>query len=229
MTGWIGTRAVRGQAADRLRPHAGGHDDVLAGDVLAVGQAHAADTAVGHADLADRHPGPERATGRRHSPGKGRGQLARIDRVVVGNLEREAQRRRQRRLEPARLARAEPVHGEPERFPQRELAAERLRLVGVARGEERAAAKVAGIHPGGVAELLDELWIGVDGGEPEPHQRQLGRDRLGDRRQHARGDRGCAGAGHAGAFEHGDAQAALRGAPRDGEPDGAGAYNDDIG
>jgi hypothetical protein len=103
------------------------------------------------------------------------------------------------------------------------------RLVGVARGQQRAAAKVAGIDPGGVAELRDEPRVDVDGGKPEPHQRQLGRDRLGDRRQHAGGDRGCAGARGGGAVEHGHAQTALRGAPRDGEAHGTGAYNDDIG
>ncbi len=68
-----------------------------------------------------------------------RGQDARVDRVVIGDVEREPQRRRQARLEPARLARAQPPDLEPEAQAQLELALERLRLVAVARDQQRPA------------------------------------------------------------------------------------------
>ena len=73
------------------------------------------------------------------------GQGPRIDRVVVGNVEREPKRRRQRRLQPPGLARAQPPHVEPVAPPQRELALQRLGLVVVAGDQQRAAAGVADV------------------------------------------------------------------------------------
>ena len=179
---------------------------------------------------------PRTAAPRRSSPpARGqclrqrRGQLARVDRVIVGDLERETQRGRERRLEPPRLAREQPVDGQAERLAEREFACERLRLVPVARGEQRAAPQIARVHARGLGQLGDELGVPLDALEPEPHQRQLGRERLRDRRQHPRGDGGRARPRTLAAVDHGHAQAALSGAPPDGKPNGAGAYNDDIG
>ena len=76
--------------------------------------------------------------------------------MVIGKLERQSQRRRQRRLDPPRLAGQQPPSREPEPQAQLECPRERLRLVGVPRGDDRSAAEIAGIERGRLGELGDE-------------------------------------------------------------------------
>ena len=64
--------------------------------------------------------------------------------------------------------------------------------------------------------------------KPEFEQRELARVGLGDRREHPRGEVRRAAA-ELSALEHAHRRPALRGAPRDGEPDDAPADDDDVG
>ena len=67
---------------------------------------------------------PQLAAGRDQRLRECRGQLARVDRVIVGDLEGETERGRERRLEPPCLAREQPVNGQTEGLAQLELARE---------------------------------------------------------------------------------------------------------
>ena len=150
---------------------------------------------------------------------------ARVDRVVAGDVEREPHRRRERRLGAARLARAQPRHVEAERLAHRDQPVERLRLVGVARDDQRAVAAQARVMPGGLGQLGAEALVRAGAAQPELEQLALAELRLGDGREHARGD--VPRAGLAG-VEHERAQPARGGAPGAGEADRPAADDEDV-
>ena len=84
---------------------------------------------------------------------QGGDEAARVDRVVARDVEREPHGRGERRLGAARLARAQPRDVQAERLAERDQPVERLRLVGVARDDERAVAAQAGVAPGDLGQL----------------------------------------------------------------------------
>ena len=148
---------VGGQPADAARPGAGGDDDLLGRDALAAGEPHAG--ARDRRSIVDRGA-PRRRRGARPRRactrcGERRRQPPRVDRVVVGDLERRA-------AAPARApARAgAPRSGaarltaSPRLLAHRELALERLRLVAVAGDQQRPALEVAGVDARRVRELV---------------------------------------------------------------------------
>src|SRR6185295_5198208 len=154
--------------------------------------------------------------------GERRDHEARIDRVVVRHVEREADRRREGGLDPAGLGRAQPLGPQAEERAQRELAVERLRLVAVARDEQRPPGPVVDVDAARLAQLLGERGPRPRALEAEAQERLLAGVRLADRREHPGGDVRRAVAELA-AVEHADAQAARRRAPRGGEADQANA------
>ena len=170
----------------------------------------------------DRDAGTELHAGPRRGDGQRGRQQARIDRVVVGDLEREPQHRRERRLEAPRLARQQPADGQSEALAQGELAIERLRLVGVSRRRDRPAREVSRIASRGVDQLRHERRIGACARETEAEQRLLAvpASLIGAIIPAATREvpaPGCV------ALEHRDAQAALGCAPRHCQPDHAAA------
>ena len=147
--------------------------------------------------------------------------------MVVGDLEREAQRGCQRGLELAGLAGAQPAHGEPEAAAQGQLATQRLRLVGVAGGQQGAPAVVARVDRGGLLEFGHEGRVGLRAGQTQAQERLLGEQGLADRREHAGGHARAAGAGLV-ALEHDHVHAALSGAPGHRHPNDTGAEDGKI-
>src|SRR5436305_13105059 len=95
------------------------------------------------------------------------GQPPGVDGVVVGNLEREPDRGRERRLPPPGLAGAQPVDLEPKALPELQLALERLGLVGVARDEQRPAGQESAIDVRESTQPVLERWIPRTSPEPE--------------------------------------------------------------
>ena len=143
--------------------------------------------------------------------------------MVIGRLEREAQRRREGGLQPPRLARAQAGHRDAELGAEAELALERRRLVGVASDHEGAAAQVAD-----VAELTREGGPRVRGAQAEGEQRALAEIGLGGGREHpGGGTRGLAG--ELAALEEHDGGAALRRAPCARQACEPPADDDDVG
>ena len=110
--------------SDLVRPHDLAGVEAEAGDAAVVGldrcDPRAADRAAGAL---------ERGRERGHQPPG-------VDRVVAGDVEREADGRRQRGLDTARLARAQALDLEAELAPEGERALERLGLVAVARDQQ---------------------------------------------------------------------------------------------
>ena len=133
--------------SSRATSQPGGDDDGVGGDLVAVGEDDAGDALAVDAQRRrwrGRAPAPRggrarvRAAQRRH-------QLARVDRVVGVDLQRQADRRRERGLEPARLRRAQPLDRQAEAAAELGEAIERLGLVAVAGDDQRADRAVAGV------------------------------------------------------------------------------------
>jgi hypothetical protein len=108
--------------------------------------------------------------------------------VVLGEVQRAAQRRRERGLQAARGAGQQPLHAQSEALAQVALALERLGLVAIAGEHERAARAVSDVDAAGPREVRGE-------GGPEPRALQAQREQralagvgLGDGRQHAGGN-----------------------------------------
>jgi hypothetical protein len=135
-----------------------------------------------------------------------------VDGAVARDLERQPHRGRQRGLGAAGLAGAQPLDREAEPLAVGVELVELLRLVAVARDDERAAEAQLD------AELAAEGREAVERAQPEIEQRLLAELQLGDGREHAGGV--APGAVLAG-LEHERPQAALGGPPRDGEADDA--------
>ena len=116
-----------------------------------------------------RAPGITFTPARRDGRAQRGHELARVDGVVAGDVERQPHRRRERRLGAARGARQQPLDGQPEALAEREQPVELLGLVAVARDHERARLPVAGIE----ARELGQL--GAEGGEPGGGAQRRGR------------------------------------------------------
>ena len=169
------------------------------------------------------------AAGALDRAGERRDEAARVDGVVGRDLERQPDGRRERRLGAAGLRRAQALDLEPELAAEGEQPVELGGVVRVARDDERAGAPQARVPTGRVAELGAEGLEALGAAQPELEQRSLAEVRLGDRREHPGGDAPRRPRLLAGGVEHGDAQAALGGAPRGREADGAAADDDDVG
>jgi hypothetical protein len=141
--------------------------------------------------------------------------------VVAGDVQREAHGRRKRRLEPARLGRAQPLAGQAELRAEGDQALQRLGLVAVARDGERARGPVADV----VAELGREGGEALRGADAQGGEGLVARLGLGHRREHA--GRDLPRPRLAGVHDA-DAQAAPGGAPGAGEPDDPAAGDDDV-
>ena len=153
---------------------------------------------------------------------EGRHDPTRVDRVVVGDVEREADGRREGRLQAAGARREEALGAQAEPLAQRELARERLGLVAVARDEQRALRAVAHVEPAHLPQLLREARPAACALEAEAQERLLAGVGLADRREHAGRDvRGAAA--ELAAVEHADAQPARTRAPGRRQPDEAAA------
>jgi hypothetical protein len=188
---WMyGDRGAVGDAIERTRPRAGGHHNLLGRHALTTGEADARDPAVSSRELGYRHIRAELTAGEAHCLGQRRGHLARVYSVVVGHVEGQTERRGERRLQTSCLAGPEPVGSQTERLSQGKFTAQGLGLVAVPGHEQRAAAQIAGVHAGGLVQLGDEARVGVYARQPEAHQRQLGGQRLADRREHSGRHRG---------------------------------------
>ena len=139
-----------GRSAQLGAPGAGGEHDLAGLHGCQVG-----DALVAHGDpLAQR--GDERA---------------RVDGAVAGDVEREPDRRRQRALAAARLARAQALAAEAERPAEGVQAVERLGVVAVARDDHR---------PGRAqldAEVVAEGGVAVGALQAEAQQRRPRRTR----------------------------------------------------
>ncbi len=147
--------------------------------------------------------------------------------MIAADVEREPQARRKRRLAAARLARQQPLDRQPERLALGALALERLRLVAVARDEQRAALAVAGVAAGCLRELRDERGVAGERGAAEREQPALADTRLADRGEHPGGHVRRA-AREPVALQHDRAQAALPRAPRHREAGDAAAHDGDV-
>ena len=124
----------------------------------------------------------------------------------------------------ARLASAAAARLEAELAPEREQALERLGLVAVARDDQRAG-RAGRVSPEASASSAQKSAKRARAAQAELEQRALAELRLGDRREHARGD--LPGAGIAG-VEHDGAQAALGRAPRARQADRAATGDGDV-
>ena len=122
--------------------------------------------------------------------------------------------------------RQQPLDVEPEPPAEREQPVELLGLVAVARDDQRAGAR-AGRDRARTpsASSAQNAGNAGRGAQAELEQRVLAELRLGDRREHARGD--VPGARLA-RVEHADAQPALRGAPCAREADRPAADDGDV-
>ena len=131
-------RDARGSACPSSRDVDAGRDDDRVGRDVAVA-GHAGHALAVHAQA--RRPAPAQlAVERARERGD---ELARVDRVVARDVEREPDRGRERRLQPPRLGRAQSLDGQPEAAAELRQAVERLGLVAVARDDERADRAVA--------------------------------------------------------------------------------------
>ncbi len=226
LTARTGTRV--GHTADPRRPHAGGDHDPFAADPLAAGQRHASHAAVGEVEFPDLGADANLAAATGDRLDKRRGELAGIDRVVVGDVECESQRRRKRRLKAARLAGTQSPDTQSEPAAELELPCQRFGFVGIAGRQQRAAGEVADVvATGRRTQLGHERRIHLRAREPQPQQPLLPRACLGDRRKHPGAEPGRAVAGLL-ALEHERPQPALAGAPGDGQADHAAADHDDV-
>ena len=165
------------------------------------------------------------AAGAAHRLGQRGHQPARVDRVVARDVEREPHGRRERRLRAPRGRREQPLDVEAEALAEREQPVERLRLVAIARHDQRARRVQPRVATGRLRELGAERGEAGGGAQAQLEQRVLAELRLGDRREHARGD--LPGARIAG-VEHAHAQPALGGAPRARESDRPAADYGDV-
>ena len=162
-------------------------------------------------------------TGAQHRAGalgrarEGRDQQPGVDGVVAGDVEGQAQRGRERGLQPARRRGQEALGAQPQPLAQLELALQRLCLVAVACDHERAAGDVTDVDARQPVQLGGERGPAPRAAQPELEQRALARVGLGHGGEHARGHRRRRGAEVA-AVEHDDAQPARASAPRDGQP-----------
>ena len=161
--------------------------------------------AVDHLDA--RQPGGRRQ--RRDEP-------PRVDGVVAGDVQREPDGRRERRLGAPRGARQQARDIEAQALAEGEQPVELLRLVAVARHDERARLPVARVLAGALGQLRAEGGEAGGGAGGQAEQRVLAELGLRGRREHAGGD--VPGAGRA-VVEQGDGGAALSGAPGRGEAD----------
>ncbi len=119
--------------------HAGGYHDRVRGDPRTVLEQHARDALPGHGQPLHAAAAPLAREGTRE-----RGdQLARVDRVVAVDPQREPDRRRERGLDLARLRRAQPLDLQAELGPEGGETVERLGLVTVAGDDQRSRAAIA--------------------------------------------------------------------------------------
>ena len=144
----------------------------------------------------------------------------RVDRVVAVDAQREPDRRRQRGLDLARLRRAQALDRQPELGAEGGEPVQRLGLVAVAGDDQRARRAIARL-----LELVAERRVAARALQAQLQQRPLAELGLGDRGEHARGD--VPRAGLAG-VDHDHPRAALRSAPRAGEPDRATTDDGDV-
>ena len=147
---------------------------------------------------------------------------ARIDGVVVGQVQRAAHGGRERRLQAARRAGQQRLDLQPEALAQVALALERLGLVAVAREHQRAARAIADVHAADLGQLRGEGRPARALCRPSSSSGTLAGVGLGHRREHARGHARRPGAELA-ALEQEDRQPAGTGAPGHGEADDAAA------
>ncbi len=216
-------------ALDRAHRDAGGVGQVELRDVDARGDHDLVrrDGALGGDDAGHAVALDAQAGGARGVPDVGhlapqrRDELARIDGVVGLDVQREPDRRRERGLELARLRRPQPLDRQPEAAAELGQAIQRLGLVAVAGDDERADGAVAR-----VLELVAEGLVALRALQAELQQVALAELRLGDRREHPRGD--VPRAGLAGVDHDHRAGAALLGAPRAGEADRTAADDGDV-
>jgi hypothetical protein len=135
-------------------------------------------------------------------------------------VQRQPYGRRQSRLQPPRLAGAQPLDRQPEPRPEAGQALERLGLVVVACDHERADLEVAG-----VVQRSHEVRVPARALQAELEQRLLAELRLGHRREHPRGDVPRARLAH---VHDDDAGAAALRLTRAGEADRAAADDGDV-
>ena len=134
--------------------------------------------------------------------------------MVIRDLQREAQPRRQAWLHPARLAGKQTTHGQAEPLAHGQLALQRLGLVTVAGGGDRAAGQKAGVETGSFGQLGHEGGICRGAAQVQAEQGLLGRPGFAYRRDHSGGHVGRAAAEFF-PLAHDDSHLALRGAPGD--------------
>ena len=156
-------RAHARLVAEGARPRPGGDDDLLG---AAARRGPSTSTPV-------RSTAPARSAARASAAHTRRG----IDGVVVGKVQRAAQRRRERGLEPARGAGQQRLDVQPEALAQVALALERLGLVAIAGEHQRAARAVADVDAAGLGELRGEGGPAPRAAQPELEQRAARRRR----------------------------------------------------
>ena len=215
MTGRTGSAgqelARRGAGGDE---HAAGRDDLAALELHRV-LAHARDAGA----RAELRPG-----GRRGGAERG-DQPARVDGMVVAELEREPHGRRERGLGAARGRGQEPLGAQAVAGVERGEPLERLRVVAVAGDDERAGRAQLRVDARRGGQLGAEARVRGGGAHAQLEQRLLAVLELGDGREHAGGD--VPRAGLAG-VEHEHAQAALGRPPRAREADRPAAHDEDV-
>ena len=223
-----------GHAAELARPSTRGHDDGVGLYGAAVGEVDALHARAGRveAQAGDRGVRRQARAGPLRRAGERGDDACRLDAVVAGDLQGEADRRGERGFERPRGARAQPLGGERERVAEADLPLERLGLVAVAGQEQRARlAQPDGreVEAGVARELGRERRPPLGGGEPEAQRPLAGRAVLGlrDRGEHPRGD-GRGAAAELAALEDGDRGAAGGEAPGRGDPDDAAADHGDV-
>ncbi len=155
---------------------------------------------------------------------------ARIDGVIVGELQREPDPGRQRALEPARVAAEQARGGQAHRRAQLLLAGDVGGAVGVVGDEQRAARAVADVDPRGLGQLGGEGRPQRGAAQPELEHVALRRVGLGDRGEHPGRDvpRAARRVVGAVALEHQHIEAAAGGRPRHGQADDPAANDEHI-
>ena len=178
------------------------------------------------AGLDRRHaPAADLAAGALERLGQRGDEAARVDGGVAGHVEREPDGRGERGLRAARLARAQALDLEAERAAVLEQALELLGLVAVARDDERARAAQPGSRPEAASSSAQKAGKPLAARSPSASSASSPNSRLGDRREHAGG---VAPGAVLARVEHERAQAALGGAPGDGQADDAAADDGDV-
>ena len=129
--------------------------------------------------------------------------------VVLRRQDAAGAARREAGLEPPAFARRQPLRVEPQRALERVQAPQLLGVIAVHGDHQRSRAAVVELP----AEVVREARPELGRGEVEPEQRLRAKLGLGDRGEHARRGRGCAG-GRTVPIEHEHRQSPLGRAPR---------------